>query len=408
MTLSMVAVIGAVAAMVALSLTAAPTAALGQPQTEATPPPPPPPPLTPPTPTPEPATEEDAETLARLKKYCRDGEVYGLYPMVTDADEGPGKIVSLEWWGDLHYWELSEEETLVYYRIERQSHAKDAPTGDRWQVVDTVHTTNVWTGPVETGHWHYRVRLIGLVSGDLIHECQETKWAETEVNVLTPQEELEQSCGSAFIYDLRATVKPAPDGQGQTITLEWGQGYFFPEAPEKTALTHHIERVRDDPGRGESSWETVAEVVDTDTWNGPVEPGNWIYRVALVSLQAGDLAAQCEKPHWEKTEVWVPTAEERAREESDRRILIEQATACAKDALTANFAPAAQEVVGRRIEERVAEVVAEYSPDEVVTNDLVTLAVLFCTDEEVIRGYGVSISAQSFILSVLFEGGYDW
>lgn len=206
--LSVVAVIGAVAAMVALSFTAAPTAA----QESTPPPPPPPPPLTPPppTPTPEPATEEDEETLARLKKYCHDGEVYDLYATVADADEGPGKTVSLEWWADLHYWELSEEATLAYYRIETQGHAEDAPTGDRWQVVDTVHTTNIWSGPVEPGHWHYRVRLIGLVSGDLIHECQETKWAETEVNVLTPQEELAHACESTYVYVVAAWVEPVP------------------------------------------------------------------------------------------------------------------------------------------------------------------------------------------------------
>ena len=319
--------------------------------------------------------------------------------------------MSLEWWADLHYWELSEEETLVYYRIERQSHARDAPTGDRWQVVDTVHTTNIWSGPVETGHWHYRVRLIGLVSGDLIHECQETKWAEAVINVLTPQEELAQVCEVEYVYHIGATVEPAPDGQSETVTLIWyldKYSYDHLALPEGTSMTYRIERVRHNQDGSAGNWQMVVEVSDTDTWSGAADPGKWIYRVALVSLQVGDLAAQCEKPRWEKTEVWVPTPEERAREASDRRILIEQATICAKDALTANFAPAAQEVVGRHIEKRVAEVAAEYSSDEVATYGLITLAVLFCTDGEIFSGYGVSLSAQSYILSVLFDGDLGW
>lgn len=404
-TLSVVAVIGAVAAMVALSLTAAPTAALGQPQTEATPAPPPPPP--PPTPTPEPATEEDAETLAEMQEYCHDGEVRDLYADVAGTEVVNGvefKSVSLQWWGKRSYWDLPEG-MLAYYRIQRQSHDKDDPTGDEWQTVDTVTNTDVWEGVVEAGHWHYRVGLIGLVSGDLIHECQTTEWAEAEVNVLTLQEELEQTCEIAYVYDhIDATVKPAPDGQGETITLEWWLDYYFPGVPEGTALTYSIERVRHNPGGSAGSWETVAEVVDTDTWNGPAEPGKWIYRVALVSVQAGDLAAQCEKPQWAEVEVWVPTAEERAREASDRRILIEQATICAKDALTANLAPAAQEVVGRHIEERVAEVVA----DSERTEDLVQLVVLFCSDREGNLLFGL-LDSTTFILFTLFDdSGYYW
>ena len=398
--LSVIAVLGAVAAMAALSLTAAPTAARGQPQTEATPLPPPPP-----TPTLDPAADEDVETLAQLKKYCHDGAVYDLYATVADADEGQGKTVSLEWWADLHYWELSEEETLVYYRIERQSHARDAPTGEQWQVVDTVHTTNVWSGPVETGHWHYRVRLIGLVSGDLIHECQETKWAETEVNVLTPQEELAHACESTYVYYVAAWVEPTSDGQGETVALEWQLDHYYYHGyttpPDDAVLTYKIERASDYPG-SESNWETVAEVSDKNTWNGPAEPGKWIYRVALVSLQAGDLAAQCEKPQWAETNVlWIPTAEELAQEKNDRRVLAEQLTTCATDALTTNLTPAAREVVGRHIERRVSEITEDYG-----SQDMIPMVVMFCTEAEGGLFFGDN---TAYILRTLFDyDDYYW
>lgn len=406
--LSAVAVLGVVAAMVALFPIAAPTAAQGQTQPEATQLPPPPP-----TPTLELATGEDPETLAQMKKYCHDGQVYELYATVEDAGDGHGKIVLLEWWADLHYWELSGEETLAYYRIERQSHAKDAPTGDQWQVVDTVHTTNVWEGSVETGHWHYRVRLIGLVSGDLIHECQQMKWAEAEINVPTLQEELEQVCGIIYAYHVAATVEPSSDGQGETVTLKWesdidyyldhSYGYYdSSQLPEETVGNYRVERIPFSSDKDGGNWETVAEVSATNTWSGFSEPGDWIYRIALVSLQAGDVVGQCEKPHWVQAEVFVLTAEERAKEEADRLVLIDQASACALDALSDNLTPAARSVIGEYIDKRVGEI-AEGSDFEAV----VTMTVMFCTDREGgDKYYSGRPSRIEYILSTLFDGGY--
>ncbi len=392
--LSVVAVLGALVAIAALSFTAAPTAA--QEPTPAAPTATPLPPATP-----EPASEEEAETLAELIAYCDEGQVFDLHAEVVSAGDGQGKTVSLIWLSGVPYWGFPEEIT-PYYRIQRQIHDKDAPTGEEWETVDTEPDTDIWEGPVEPGHWHYRVRLVGLTSGDLQHEC-EALWAEAIVNVPTPQEELEQTCEVVFVYQhIDATVKPAPDGQGETITLEWWRDFYPPGVPEGTALTFRIERVRHDPGGSAGSWETVAEVVDTDTWNGPAEPGKWIYRVALVSLQAGDLAAQCEEPNWVEVEVWVPTAEERTREASDRKILIEQATTCATDVLTSNLAPEARTVVGRHIDERVVELAREFERAE----DLVVLTVLFCSEGELVSGFGISISAQMYILSLLFEDSY--
>ncbi|MYC31869.1 MAG: hypothetical protein F4X64_01680 [Chloroflexi bacterium] len=393
-TLSVVAVVGAVAVMATLSLTAAPTAA--QEPIPATPPPP--------TPTPELTSESDAKALDEMHEYCHDGEVIELEADVGGTEVVNGvefKTVSLQWWSKRSYWDLPEG-MLAYYRIQRQSHDKDDPTGDEWQTVETVTNTDVWKGVVETGHWHYRVGLLGLVSGDLVHECQTTQWAEDIFNVLTPQEELEQTCETAYVYHIGATVEPAPDGQGEVVTLEWRLDYYYPGVPEGTELTYRIERVRDDSGGSASSWEKVAEVSDMTTWNGLAEPGNWIYRVALVSLQAGGLVGQCEKPHWEKVGVWIPTAEERVREESDRDILINEATRCATDTLTENLSPAGREVVARHVEGRVSEVAADIDDNE----ELVTLAVLFCADGELFSGYGLSFSAQMYILLMLFDEGY--
>lgn len=386
--LSVVAVLGALAAMVALAPTATPTAAQGQPQPEEPPS----------TPTSEPVTEADAETLATMKQYCHDGFVHQLYAVVVDADGGTGKTVSLEWWPGPSDLGLPEE-MVAYYRIERQSHGKEAPTGDQWQVVATVHTTNVWEGPVETGHWHYRVRLIGLVSGDLIHECETTPWAESIVNVLIPQEELERTCETAYVRNLTATVTPSKDGQGETVTLQWDLRYDY-EPPEGTVHIYEVERKRSTSDGGESSWEPVVvmEVYNTETWTGPGSPGGWIYRVALVSLRAGDLAAQCEKPRWGQVEVWVPTAEERGREKEDRRILIAEATTCATDTLTENLSPAATDVVARHVKERVNEIVADIDD----TEQLLALTVLFCADGEVVSGFGITYSAQMYVLLVLF------
>lgn len=350
--LSAVAVLGALAVVITLSLNAAPTAAQGQSQPE---------PTLSPTNTPEPIAEEGTEeqTLALLKQYCRDGQVYDLYASITEVGDELG--VSLEWGSDLQHWDLPEE-TLAYYRIERQTHAKEAPTGKQWQVVATVPDTDVWKGPLETGHWHYRVGLIGLVSGDLIHRCQTMKWAEAEVDVLTPQEKLEWYCDSTYVSSLTAIVGQMPGGQSESVTLEWWLGYDYDyyydyiALLEGTTSIYRIERALYDPSGNKGGWEKVAEVNDANTWTGAAEPSKWVYRVALFSLGAGDLWHFCRKPNWGETDVWIPTAAELAREASDRRILIEQATACATDALTANLSPAAQEVVARHIKHRVAEV----------------------------------------------------
>ncbi len=393
--LSVVAVLGALVAIAALSFTAAPTAAQEPtpPAPTATPLPPAEPPIIPP---------EDTETLAQLESLCYEGFVYQLHAEVVSARDGQGKTVSLQWRSDLQYWEFPEEIT-PYYRIQRQTHDKDAPTGEEWETVDTQPNIDVWEGPVETGHWHYRVRLVGLTSGDSQHECEAAPWAEDIFNVLTPQEELAQHCEGAHIYDLTATVKPSFYGQGDTVTLEWDLVLRYALPPDAVRKLR-VERMRDgDESDRESNWETVATVNDTDTWTGPAEPGNWLYRVALVSLQAGDLAAQCEELNWSyEVEVWVPTAEERTREASDRKILIEQATTCATDVLTSNLTPAARTVVGRHIDERVVELAKEFERAE----DLVVLTVLFCSEGELVSSFGISISAQLYILSLLFEDFY--
>ena len=408
--LSVVAVIGAVAAMAALSLTAEPTAAQ-EPTPALTPPPPP-------TATPDPATEQDARRLDEMHEYCHDGEVRELEADIAGTEVVNGvefKTVSLQWWSKRSYWDLPEG-MLAYYRIQTQSHDKDDPTAEEWQTVETVTNTDVWKGVVETGHWHYRVGLIGLTYGDQVHECQTTKWREAEVNVLNLQEELEQICEIIeiiYIYHVAATVAPSPDGQGETVKLEWESEleyyldyayhyYGYTQLPEETVGNYRVERILDGSNEDEGNWETVAEVSDTNTWSGPGEPGDWIYRVALVSLQAGDVVGQCEKPLWAQVDVFVPTAEERAKEEADRLVLIEQASACALDALSDNFTPAARSVIGEYIDKRVGEIAEDSEFGSVVT-----MTVMFCTDREgQLSYYSYQPGRVEYILSVLFDGGY--
>ena len=406
--LSVVAVLGALAVMFTLSFTATPTTAQ-QPTPSTAVPAATPEPTPSSTNMPDSTSAEDTETLALMDQYCHDGQPYELY--IDVVDDGQGKIVSLSWQAHVNYWDLPEG-LEANYRIERRTHGRYSDGGE-WQVVATITDADTWKGPADVGHWHYRVGLVSLQSGDLVRECQ-AKWAAQSIDILTTQEEFEQQCGSINIYDLTATIDPSPDGQGETVTLKWGtyhnyNQYDSPALPEGTVWLYHVERSRVALDGSKGDWQMVAEVSDTNTWTAVAEPGAWIYRVALAALQVGDMTHQCEKPLWEKTEVlWVLSAEERAREASDRRILIEQATMCAKDALTANFTPEAQEVLSRHIERRVAEVVADHDSEELLTYDLVTLAVLFCADGEIVSGYGFSLSAQTYILFVLFDEGYGW
>ena len=403
--LSVIAVLGVVAAMSALSFTAAPTAAQ-----ESTPPPPPPPlPTVTPEATPELSAEEDAEELAKtlLEGYCGSGRLDELNSVVRNTDDGEGKTLLLEWWPGPSYLDLPED-VSAYYRIQR----RDADGGE-WQTVETLPNIATWEGSVEVGHWLYRVGLIGLTYGEHVHECQTTKWRETEVNVLTLKEELKEVCGIIYVFYVAVTVEPSSDGLGETVTLEWGtdidyylhHGYYYygyTRLPEETVGNYRVERIRDGSDEDEGNWEMVKEVSDTNTWSGFSEPGDWIYRVALVSLQAGDVVGQCEKLHWEQVEVFVPTAEERAQEEADRLVLIEQASVCALDALSDNFTPAARSVIGRYIDKRVGEI-AEDSEFEW----LVTMTVMFCTDREGgEKYYSYQPSRVEYILDMLFEGGY--
>ena len=141
---------------------------------------------------------------------------------------------------------------------------------------------------------------------------------------------------------------------------------------------------------------------DTNTWTGAVEPGRWIYRVAVVGLQADDLVQECEKPRWSDVEVWFLTAEERAKAESDRRILIAQASSCALDVLSTNLTAEARAVVGEYIQTLLSDITWDSDFGE-----LVAITVLFCTDRE--DGgdrYDDPPSRLEYILNVLFDGGY--
>ena len=144
----------------------------------------------------------------------------------------------------------------------------DADVGE-WRTLATGHNGNAWKGSVETGYWQYRVGLIGLTYGDLVHECEPTHWAEAEVNVLTPEETLGQFCDTAYVDRVWATVEPSSDGQGETVTLEWLPFPEFhirrilyyqgePTLPEGMVSNYRVERIRKDSRQDEGDWEMVA------------------------------------------------------------------------------------------------------------------------------------------------------
>ena len=392
MALGAVAVVGVVAAMAALSLTAGPPAAQGQA-----------PPATPrPTNTPlAQSISRDAETPAQLKKYCNDAQPNTLNIAVTDAKEGAGKTLSLEWWANSYYWDLPEGMSATY-RIERKTHARESDGGE-WQAVATVTDAETWEGPAELGHWHYQVSLISLQSGALARECR-ARWAEAPVDILTPQEKLAEYCKSAYLSFVRATVEPASNGQGETVALEWlrrSDYYSSLTIPGELALKYRVERMRRAPDGSGGGWQTVAEVSSVETagiWKGPAEPGRWRYRMALVVVEAGSVAAKCEHPEWKGTEVRIPTAEERARETSDRATLIKQASSCAMAALSDNFTPDARPVIGDYIDRRVSEVAADQDFAE-----LAAMTVMFCVD---VKGDDYRRGRVQYILQTLFDSGY--
>ena len=236
-TLFAVLVLVAMAATAGMLLTAAPTGAQPAPTNGPAQ-----------TATPERTSADDAETLDQLKTYCRDAQPHEVVAVVSYAGDGQGKTVSLEWWADANHWSLPEG-MQAHYRIQRR-----AADGDEWQTLATVTNTDVWKGPVETGHWIYRVGLVELVFGEVTRECQQG-WYEVSVRVLTPLEALGQYCDSTFIYDFKATGEPATDGQSGTLTLRWQSDrdfpypfnphFGFPRLPEETVITYRIERMRD-------------------------------------------------------------------------------------------------------------------------------------------------------------------
>ena len=385
-------VLGMVAVMAALSLTAGPPVAQGQAAE----------PTLRPTNTPlAQSISRDAVTPAQLKKHCKDAQPNHLDAYVADAREGSGKTLSLEWWANSYHWDLPEGMSATY-RIERKTHAREAD-GGVWQVVASVTDAETWQGPAETGHWHYQVGLVSLQSGALTRQCQ-TRWAESPVDILTPQEKLVEYCDLAYVTFVRATVAPASDGQGETVALEWlrrSDRYSGLTIPGEIALKYRVERMRRAPDGSEGDWQTVGELSSVEAagiWKGTAEPGGWRYRMALVAVEAGSVTAKCEHPDWKGRAVRIPTAEERARETSDRATLIKQASSCAIDALSDNFTPDASPVIGAYIDRRVSKVAADQDFAE-----LAAMTVMFCVD---VKGDNYGRGRVPYILQTLFDSGY--
>ena len=379
-------VFGALALLATLDLTTPPTAAQ-EPTLRPTNTP------APPGPEPPPATIE-----GDLRFYCdvaRPRAFLSSTPPI--ADDFQHKTHLITWWADYHHWDFKEGFEGLY-RIDRKVDARGA--GDStWETVGNVTNTDRWEEPAEPGRWFYRVWLVSMRHGDLIRECKPDWVAEEKVIIFSLQDGLEMYCRqvrNAYRSGyFSAVVEPGSDGEGSTITLEWRQYVYELEPPPGTAITYYVERINDAPGSGDS-WQTLAKVTGQHTWTGPAQTGRWRYRVALISLQASGLGHECPNPLWEEVDIWIPTAEEIAKEKSDRQTLVEQATLCARETLTADLTPAAQSIVSSYIAERVVQV----APDDF--GKLTTMAVKFCARTEGWDGY----ERLSYILRKLFEPGY--
>ena len=273
------------------------------------------------------------------------------------------------------------------FQVERRN-ADTAENGD-WQALATVVNDYSWTGNAEPGSWIYRVATVEIQANGNSQRCK-PGWVHVSIDVLTADElvraALLQSCLEAEVYDLRATVAVASNWPDKTLTLQWNAGLYFNDVsdqlPRSDVIHYRVERTGA-PDRDNSHWQTVAEVANERTWTGPANPGRWIYRVAVVKVESGGVAVDCE-PRWATTEVRILTDAERARLEQQRSILMKESVRCATDDLTNNLRSSARAVVGEYVEERLGEIFAEMDDngDETSTfHALVYWTILLCSDD---------------------------
>ena len=240
--------------------------------------------------------------------------------------------------------------------------------------------------------------------------------------------ELDQFCDAAEVYALEARAPGPGDGSDRMLVLEWNDELTQLVLPFNAELQHYVdleeihyrvERTAAPVGEG-STWHVLGKTVRTieplvpgalnlfanlagpAEWTGPLQPGEWVYRVGMVEIKGSGVTRECGNPHWAELHITVLTEAERAELKARRGVLAAQAVRCATDSLTGNMDAAARQVVGIFVEEQINEIIAgfdEQHPDETARfRELVTLTILLCSDEGPGGRHGEGISWAMVLL----------
>ncbi len=356
---------------------------------------------------PNPRPTHGALTAQEAPRYCDAIHVYHVDAQVSHP--GAERTVMLEWFDDAEYH--IDGGYKATYQIERRADESD---GADWETLDTVAGVQHWTGDAELGVWVYRVGIASLRVDDEVFDCS-PQWAAIEVSVLARDElievELDQFCDAAGVHGLDARATDPGDGSDRMLVLEWHDELTELLLPHRSDLQYYVdleeihyrvERTAAPGGEG-STWHVLGKVVRTieplvpgpfnlfanlsepAEWTGPLQPGEWVYRVGVVEIKGSGVVRECDNPYWAEIEITVLTEAERAELKARRAVLVAQAVRCATDSLTGNMDAAAHAVVGIFVEEQINEIIAgfdeQYHDETVRFRELVTLTILLCSDE---------------------------
>ena len=358
---------------------------------------------------PSPRPTHGALTAQETPQYCNVALVNHVDVQVSHP--GTERTVTLVWWDEIEYF-IEGEYTAVYQIERRPTEASDTD----WEMLGTVAGIQYWTGDARLGEWMYRVGVVSLRMDNEVLDCS-PQWTEVNVSVLTQDElievELGQFCDAAEVYALKARATDPGDGSDRMLILEWNDELVQLVLPlphnddlqyyvDLEEIHYRVERTTAPGGEG-ATWEVLGEVVRTieslvpgvlnlfanlsepTEWTGPLQPGEWVYRVAMVEVKGSGVMRECGNPYWAEIEITVLTEAERAELKARRAVLVAQAVRCATDSLAGNMDAAASEVVGIFVEEQINEIIAGF--DEQHYNEtarfreLVTLTILLCSDE---------------------------
>lgn len=294
-------------------------------------------------------------------------------------------------------WEVEEyegphvgprfENWHLTYRIERTALWEDVD----WELVENVKELQFWQGKSEDGgHWTYRVKVYAVSLGDRTMRCVDPYISE-EIQFyirypLTAEEVADfrqRVCSELEIIHIEGSA------DWNWVSLHWEtnateQEWFghLVEHDTQLGLRYRVERQDD----GEDTWQAVgSDAVDFDlwagfagAWEGDAGPGKTFYRVALVGIIVAAQVHPCQGGlHWsDVVTVQTPTVEERENVESERAILVAEATRCAQEAFTRNVSEEAVPIVHRYVEEMVVADVGQHGQD---ITELVGLTVTMCS-----------------------------